>query len=53
MANMIKIGKSKNGKKIKWYARLGSNQRLSAPEADALSTELRAHMQFLIDEGFL
>ncbi len=26
-----------------WYARLGSNQRLSAPEADALSTELRAH----------
>ena len=25
-----------------WYARLGSNQRLSAPEADALSTELRA-----------
>jgi hypothetical protein len=29
-----------------WYARLGSNQRLSAPEADALSTELRA--QFLL-----
>ena len=27
-----------------WYARLGSNQRLSAPEADALSTELRAHI---------
>jgi hypothetical protein len=28
-----------------WYARLGSNQRLPAPEAGALSTELRA--QFL------
>ena len=28
--------------KVGWYARLGSNQRLSAPEADALSTELRA-----------
>ena len=27
-----------------WYARLGSNQRLSAPEADALSTELRAQI---------
>ena len=26
-----------------WYARLDSNQRLSAPEADALSPELRAH----------
>ena len=25
-----------------WYARLDSNQRLSAPEADALSSELRA-----------
>ena len=25
-----------------WYARLESNQRLSAPEADALSSELRA-----------
>jgi hypothetical protein len=25
-----------------WYARLDSNQRLSAPEADALSPELRA-----------
>ena len=25
-----------------WYARLDSNQRPSAPEADALSTELRA-----------
>ena len=28
-----------------WYARLGSNQRLSAPEADALSTELRAQIE--------
>jgi hypothetical protein len=28
-----------------WYARLGSNQRLSAPEADALSTELRARIK--------
>ena len=27
---------------IIWYARLDSNQRLSAPEADALSSELRA-----------
>ena len=33
---------------IYWYARLGSNQRLSAPEADALSTELRA---LLIEVG--
>ena len=31
-----------------WYARLGSNQRLSAPEADALSTELRAHASFIL-----
>ena len=28
-----------------WYARLDSNQRLSAPEADALSPELRAHIE--------
>ena len=28
-----------------WYARLDSNQRLSAPEADALSPELRAHTE--------
>ena len=30
-----------------WYARLDSNQRLSAPEADALSPELRAHFKVL------
>jgi hypothetical protein len=30
-----------------WYARLGSNQRLSAPEADALSTELRARIDII------
>ena len=28
----------------KWRARLDLNQRLSAPEADALSPELRAHI---------
>jgi hypothetical protein len=28
-----------------WYARLGSNQRLPAPEAGALSTELRAQFE--------
>ena len=28
-----------------WYARLDSNQRLSAPEADALSPELRAQKE--------
>ena len=28
-----------------WYARLDSNQRLSAPEADALSSELRARLK--------
>ena len=30
---------------IVWYARLDSNQRLSAPEADALSPELRAPLE--------
>ena len=28
-----------------WYARLDSNQRSSAPEADALSTGPRAQMK--------
>ena len=39
-----KIGSTNFRKRLLllWYARLGSNQRLSAPEADALSTELRA-----------
>ena len=32
---------------IYWYARLDSNQRLSAPEADALSSELRALMFYI------
>ena len=37
---------------LSWYARLDSNQRLSAPEADALSPELRAHSEarFLIQK---
>jgi hypothetical protein len=34
-----------------WYARLDSNQRLSAPEADALSPELRAHLTKNADFG--
>ena len=40
-----KKGLTKSCKPLKllWYARLDSNQRLSAPEADALSPELRAH----------
>jgi hypothetical protein len=41
------IKKRHNSLEILWYARLGSNQRLSAPEADALSTELRAHLSFI------
>ena len=32
-----------------WYARLDLNQRLSAPEADALSTELRALKTLMIN----
>ena len=34
-----------------WYARLDSNQRLSAPEADALSSELRAPLKRNSDFG--
>ena len=36
---------------IAWYARLDSNQRLSAPEADALSPELRALLKKNSDCG--
>lgn len=36
-----------------WYARLGSNQRLSAPEADALSTELRARIDVFNEKQYI
>jgi hypothetical protein len=44
------IVESHNSLILLWYARLGSNQRLPAPEADALSTELRAHGWFNPDK---
>ena len=43
----------RSGVLFNWYARLDSNQRLSAPEADALSTELRAHYDGLDNRPFL
>ena len=46
----VGITKGHNSLILLWYARLGSNQRLSAPEADALSTELRAHDWFNPDK---
>ena len=42
LRNNNRVKNKYNILKLLWYARLGSNQRLSAPEADALSTELRA-----------